>query len=168
MERFAIPGVAGIIEGKINNKDCILVQKRCKNSSSDEFGLLEIPAGKIREFENVFSCLRREIKEETGLNVSEITGENESVLIERGGYKVVNYQPFACSQNTEGDYPIMVQVFICKANGNLLNSSSESEEIKWMELDELEKELDTNQSNFYPMHINTLKKFISSKNSFKR
>lgn len=30
MERFAIPGVAGIIEGKINNKDCILIRKDVK------------------------------------------------------------------------------------------------------------------------------------------
>lgn len=65
--------------------------KRCKNNSSDEFGLLEIPAGKIREFEDVFSCLRREIKEETGLNVCKIMGENESAWIESNGYKVVQW-----------------------------------------------------------------------------
>ncbi len=51
MELFAKPGVGGIIEKNIDGIDYILVQDRCKADAKSEYGLLEIPAGKIREFE---------------------------------------------------------------------------------------------------------------------
>jgi ADP-ribose pyrophosphatase len=51
MELFAKHGVGGIIEKNIDGINCILVQDRCKDEAKSEFGLIEIPAGKIREFE---------------------------------------------------------------------------------------------------------------------
>ena len=71
-EIFAKPAVGAIIEKDINGFRHILIQKRRKNISED--GLIEIPAGKIREFENIFDALRREIKEETGLTITNIIG----------------------------------------------------------------------------------------------
>ncbi len=81
MESFAKPGVGGIIEKNINGIDYILVQDRCKEEATSEFGLLEIPAGEIREFENIFDCLRREIWEETGLKVTNVRGESEAINV---------------------------------------------------------------------------------------
>ncbi|HWR24081.1 MAG TPA: NUDIX domain-containing protein [Feifaniaceae bacterium] len=52
------------------------MQARWKEDAPSENGLLEIPAGKIRAFESIFDALRREIKEETGLSVTEILGED--------------------------------------------------------------------------------------------
>ena len=74
------------------------MQERYKGNDREN-GLVEIPAGKIREFENIYDCLRREISEETGLEVTYIQGEEESVIVEHNGYKVLNYTPFSCSQN---------------------------------------------------------------------
>lgn len=144
MESFAKPGVGGIIEKNIDGIDYILVQDRCKDEAKSEFGLLEIPAGKIREFENIFDCLRREIWEETGLKVTNITGENETIVFESNGYKVLNYSPFSCSQNLQGTYPIMVQIFICNADGELLNKSNETKNIRWIPLVELKDLLESN------------------------
>jgi len=115
MELFAKPGVGGIIEKNIDGVDYILVQDRHKKDEMIETGLIEIPAGKIREFENIFECLRREIWEETGLEVTYIAGEKEAKIFESNGYKVLNYTPFSSSQNIQGIYPIMVQTFLCKA-----------------------------------------------------
>ncbi|HZK70528.1 MAG TPA: NUDIX domain-containing protein [Clostridia bacterium] len=130
-----------------------------------EKGLIEIPAGKIREYENIFDCLRREIKEETGLDVTEIEGELESSTCVANGYKVINYNPFNCSQNIDGYYPIMVQIFICRVNGELLKKTNETKNIRWISLDELSLLLDENESYFYPMHIITLKKYLELKNA---
>lgn len=163
MEQFAKPGVGGIIEKNIDGIDCILVQDRCKDNAELEFGLLEIPAGKIREFENIFDCLRREIWEETGLTVTHIEGEDEAIVIEANGYKVLNYTPFSSSQNIQGTYPIMVQVFICSAAGELLNTSNESKNIRWMPILELKKLLERNKNSLYPMHVTTLEKYLEMK-----
>ena len=162
-EKFTIPAVGGIIEDNIDGEDVILIQKRFKDSK-DGNGLLEIPAGKIREFEDVFTCLRREIKEETGLEVIKIVGEEEAVKVEENGYCVLNYESFSTSQNIGGKYPVMVQIFLCTAEGELLRSSNESQEIQWISLKVLKEKLERSQSDFYPMHINALKKYLKVKN----
>jgi ADP-ribose pyrophosphatase len=163
MELFSKPGVGGIIEKNIDGIDYILVQDRYKVDARTEAGLIEIPAGKIREFENIFDCLRREIREETGLEVTYIEGENESTIFIKNNYKVLNYMPFSCSQNIQGAYPIMVQIFICKANGKLLKKTNETENIRWMALKELQDLLESNDNFFYPMHVETLKKYLKHK-----
>lgn len=163
MELFAKPGVGGIIEKNIGGIDCILIQDRCKDDAKLEYGLIEIPAGKIREFENIFDCLRREILEETGLKVTSIIGEDEAVIVEYNGYKVLNYTPFSCSQNIHGTYPIMVQTFICIAVGEILEKSNETKNIRWIPLMQLKELLDNNKNLFYPMHITTLEKYLNMK-----
>lgn len=164
MEQFMKPGVGGIIERTIDGITYILVQERYKDDAPLEEGLIEIPAGKVREFENIYDCLRREINEETGLDVVEIEGEADSIIIESNGYKVLSYEPFASSQNIEGTYPIMVQVFICRVKGNLVTSTNETRFLQWISLEELKDLLENQWNRFYPMHINTLIKYIRLKN----
>ena len=79
MEKFAIPCVSAIIEKIVNNEKYILIQTRQKEDGAETNGMLEIPAGKIREYENVFVALRREVKEETGLTITKILGEDRQV-----------------------------------------------------------------------------------------
>lgn len=163
MELFAKPGVGGIIEKNIDGVDYILVQDRHKKDEMIETGLIEIPAGKIREFENIFDCLRREIWEETGLEVTYIEGEKEAKIFESNGYKVLNYTPFSSSQNIQGTYPIMVQTFLCKAKGELIKKSNETKNIRWLSLKELQTLLEKSEEFFYPMHVITLKEYLIRK-----
>jgi 8-oxo-dGTP pyrophosphatase MutT (NUDIX family) len=159
-ERFAIPGVAGIIIKKENDNTYVLIQQRCKQENNYKEGIFEIPSGKVREFESVYDCLKREVKEETGLIVDYIEGQDQISVLEVDDYKVINYNPFACAQNIKKGYPIIVQVFICHAHGRLLEKSDESKDIHWINIKDLEKMLQTEQNAFYPMHIDTLKRLI--------
>ena len=167
-ERFAIPGVGAIIEKKINGENCILVQDRVKNrpheGSHKEIGLLEIPAGKINEFEDVYTCLRREVMEETGLELDRIEGEEDAEVVEVNGYRVLNYTPFSSSQNIEGYYPIIVQVFLCTARETpeLNRESNETKNVRWEPAARI-KELMEYPEQFYPMHITTLKKYFRAR-----
>jgi ADP-ribose pyrophosphatase len=160
MEQFMKPGVGGIIERTIDGVKYILVQERYKEDAPLEEGLIEIPAGKIREFENIYDCLRREINEETGLDVVKIEGEADSIIIESNGYKVLSYEPFASSQNIEGTYPIMVQTFICSVKGDLATSTNETRFLRWVSIEELKNLPENHWNKFYPMHVNTLRKYI--------
>ena len=66
-ERFAVPAVGAIIEKEENGTLYLLMQTRQKENDHGTNGLLEFPAGKVREYESLFVALRREVKEETGL-----------------------------------------------------------------------------------------------------
>jgi 8-oxo-dGTP pyrophosphatase MutT (NUDIX family) len=164
-EKFAVPGVGAIIEKQIDGEDYIVIQERVKNKpregSHKEIGLIEIPAGKIHEYEDVYSCLRREVREETGLIIDTIEGEDSSQIISINGYKVLHYTPFSNSQNIEGYYPIMVQVFICSVNDDLLSgfTSNETKNVRWEKLSIISTLL-SDYTRFYPMHISTLLKYI--------
>lgn len=159
-EQFSIPGAGGIIVKDINGEKNILMQTRIKPMTPCENGLLEIPAGKIRAFESIFDTLKREIKEETGLDVIKIFGAEQSTIYEGNSYKVINFMPFSCSQNITGNYPIMVFVFICEVEGELLPFSDESKNYKWSPISDIKKLLEDSPQSFYPMHIDTLKKYI--------
>lgn len=159
-ERFMKPAAAAIIEKEEAGNHYVLLQDREKEDAKKESGLWEIPAGKIREYENIYDCLRREVWEETGLTVTEIQGEAEAEWHESHGYQVLQYTPFASTQNVSQAYPIMVQAFICKAEGTLAKSTNESQNIRWVEVDELKRLLETQSDCFFPMQVITLKKYI--------
>ena len=55
----------------------------------------------------------------------------------------------------------MLQTFICKATGKLLTQSDESVNIRWISIRNLKVLLEENESAFFPMHVNALKKYIS-------
>ena len=160
-EVFVKPAVGAIIERNVNGKDCILIQKRYKEGDTDK--LLEIPAGKIIEYEDIFQALRREIREKTGLKIKEIKGEGDVTVSKVNGYTVTSFMPFCVSQNLCGGYSLMVQVFICKADGEPFEKSDESINIRWIPVEKLKKMLEEDESKFFPMHINALKKYISLK-----
>lgn len=163
-ESFSIPGVGGIITKTVNNEEFILIQDRVKEDAESERGMIEIPAGKIRAFENIYDCLRREVLEETGYIIETIEGEDDAEIEEINHYKVLNYVPFACSQNLEGNYPIMVQIFICHVKEDTKDprESNESKNIRWENVSRV-KDLLKEKNNLYPMHIRTLEKYCKRK-----
>ena len=62
-EIFAKPCAAAIIEKHIDGEPYILMQTRQKENDRHTNGMLEIPAGKIREYENIYMTLRREVRD---------------------------------------------------------------------------------------------------------
>ena len=161
IEEFQIPGVGAIIERDTDAGKEILIQERFKPSSLTETGLLEIPAGKIRKFENLFDTLRREVLEETGLEIQHIDAEQDSDLLNMHDYSVLSCEPFCVSQNISGTYPILVITFLCQAKGTLLLESNESKNIHWLPISQIADQLENQPEAFYAMHIYALKKYLS-------
>ena len=67
--------------------------------------------------------------------------KKESLLIDLNRYKVINYHPFSCSQNIKGNYPIMVQTFICTVQGELIRESNETKNLQWIPISDLKRKL---------------------------
>ena len=156
-ETFAKPAVGAIIEKDINGVKHILVQKRQKNNG--ENGLIEMPAGKIRDFENIFDALKREVKEETGLKITNIIGEDYQI-IKTGSYSTIDFSPFCITQNLAGGYSLILFTFICKGEGKIYKKSDESSDIHWLEADKLRLLFEKYPEKIFPMHMNSLKKYF--------
>ena len=159
MEKFAIPCVAAIIEKIVNNEKYILIQTRQKEDGAETNGMLEVPAGKIREYENIFRALRREVKEETGLTITKILGEDRQISNLIGSNEVISYTPYCVTQNLSGAYSIILNTFLCEAEGELLTETNESQNIHWMKIEELKKIFKNNPEKIFLLHINALQKY---------
>lgn len=159
-EIFAIPAVGAIIVKRVENEEYILVQIRKKNSTDGTDGLLEIPAGKIREYENIFDALRREVWEETGLHITNIQGEKESTFLDVNRNKTIMFSPYCVTQNLSGAYSIVLSTFICEAEGDLLEQTNETENIRWIKKEDLKNIIDNSPESIFLMHIQALKKYL--------
>ncbi|ALF24502.1 NUDIX hydrolase [Fusobacterium nucleatum] len=160
MEKFVVPCVAAIIEKIVNNEKYILIQTRQKKDGAETNGMLEIPAGKIREYENIFEALKREVKEETGLTITKILGEDRQVSNLIDGNEVISYTPYCVTQNLSGVYSIILNTFLCEAEGELLSETNESQNIHWMKIEDLKKNLKNNPEKIFLLHINALQKYF--------
>ena len=153
MEKFAIPCVAAIIEKIVNNEKYILIQTRQKEDGAETNGMLEIPAGKIREYENIFEALRREVNEETELSITKILGEDNQISNFIKGNEVISYTPYCVTQNLSGAYSIILNTFLCEAEGELLTETNESQNIHWIKIEEFKKTLKNNPEKIFEIMI---------------
>ena len=166
MEKFAVPCVAAIIEKIVNNEKYILIQTRQKEDGAETNGMLEIPAGKIREYENIFEALRREVREETGLTITKILGEDKKISNLIKGNEVISYTPYCITQNLSGAYSIILNTFLCETEGELLTETNESQNIHWIKIEELKKILKNNPEKIFLFHINALQKYLKLSKNF--
>jgi len=160
MEKFTVPCVAAIIEKITNNEKYILIQTRQKEDGAETNGMLELPDGKIREYENIFEALRREVKEETGLSITKILGEDNQISNFIKGNEVISYTPYCITQNLSGVYSIILNTFLCEAKGELLTETNESQNIHWIKIEEFKKILKNNPEKTFLLHVNALQKYL--------
>lgn len=162
-EVFAKPAVGAIIEKHIDGKDYILLQCRQKENDHHTNGLIEIVGGKIREYENIFSALKREVKEETGLEITEIMGEEETYKQQVNGVEIISMTPFCIAQNLNGIYSLITMSFICHAKGELLEATNETTDIHWEALEVVEQMVSEHPEKLFPIDVVHLKKYIQYK-----
>ena len=159
-EVFAKPCVGAIIEKVTDNEKYILVQTRQKEDGNETNGMLEIPAGKIREYEDIFSTLRREVWDETGLKITKIYGEGAAVWTQTGGVTTISFSPYCVTQNLSGAYSIILNTFLCEAEGDLIESTNETENVHWEKVSEIERLVSENPEKIFFMHVNALRKYL--------
>ena len=159
-EVFAKTCDGAIIEKVTDNEKYILVQTRQKEDGNETNGMLEIPAGKIREYEDIFSTLRREVWEETGLKITKIYGEGAAVWTQTGGVTTISFSPYCVTQNLSGAYSIILNTFLCEAEGDLIESTNETENVHWEKVSEIERLVSENPEKIFFMHVNALRKYL--------
>lgn len=159
-ELFAKPCVGAIIEKTVGNEKYILIQTRQKEDGKETNGMIEIPAGKIREYEDVFAALRREVYEETGLKITRIYGEDQVTSCCTNNVTTISFNPYCVSQNLSGAYSIVLHTFLCEAQGELLAHTNESNNIRWAAISEVKRLVAEEPEKIFFMHLIALKKYL--------
>ncbi len=156
--------VSAIIEKIENNTRYIYLQTRWKPQSSPTYsGLIEIPAGGINGYENVFEALKREVKEETGLDVIRIVdGFIDKPQENRPGDESIIFQPFVCQQmlKSNGGLPWTGFVFRCQVSGSIQINKEEAKDPRWMSINDLKNLLSQSPELFFPLQYTTLLYYI--------
>ncbi|REE67648.1 ADP-ribose pyrophosphatase [Paenibacillus taihuensis] len=127
-----------IIERTVNGSIEIVVQTRNKSDGPQR---IELPGGRIDPFEPLHKALIREVKEETGLDVTEIEGEDTRIDTAHMNtdFAVECLQPFAVYQTTKGPFDSVGAYFRCKAIGELLQAGDETKYPRWVNINELQR-----------------------------
>lgn len=133
-----------IIERKTSSRIQVVVQFRTKKGQE----CYEFPGGRIEEYESLFDALIREVKEETGLDITYATGQDDYLKTENTLiHETECFRPYAIYQTTKGPFDSMGVYFKCQAEGELLSAGDDSRDIKWITLAELKALLETNFSD---------------------
>jgi len=122
--------------------------------------LLEFPAGKLQEYEDAFVALRREVYEETSLIITQIQGESNVYHREVLGYDVRTFLPYCVTQNMSGGYSILLNTFICEADGEPVAQVGETAAPQWWPISKLRLKFEREVEAFYPLHVNALGKYL--------
>jgi 8-oxo-dGTP diphosphatase len=113
----------------------VLIQER--NKPHEGQTCLELPGGRVEEFESLIDTLKREVREETGLELSFIQGQETRVETSGMDARVECLQPFAAYQTIHGLVDSFGLYFICQADGQLLAAGDETRGMGWMPISDI-------------------------------
>lgn len=136
-----------IIERCNENITEIVVQIRNKPGDS---GRLELPGGQVNPYESLIDAVKREVLEETGLEVILVEGESNRIKTseKREGFSMECIRPFAVYQTLSGPVDSMGVYFRCEAKGVLKDVGDCSLNAKWINIKELNSLVHNNQELF--------------------
>ncbi len=144
----------------------IFLQTRWKPKISPMYsGMIEIPAGGIDAYENIYDALKREVKEETNLDIVEIVDDYQGDIIKpRKGDKAFVFKPYICQQvlETNSGLPWIGFVFLCKVRGKVKINGDEAKDPKWVSIEELREIIKKYEKDIFPLQFPVLKYFVEN------
>lgn len=161
-DQLALPYVSAIIERENNGKTEVLIQTRWK-PGREYHNTIEIPAGVLdKGYENVLDAVKREVKEETGLEVSEVLNLDETKVHSPNNDASFAFRPFACTQQLKGGLPWVGFAFLCKVkDGETKYQEDETRDIRWVEKNELKKLIKESPEKFFTLHLGSLEMYLN-------
>lgn len=150
-----------IIERQIGDQIEIVIQNRVK---PNEPITIELPGGRIELYESLTEALRREVKEETGLDVTEIEGEQTRIVTEGQFFDVECVKPFAAFQTIKGPVDSLGYYFRCKAEGELLVSGDQTSRIRWINVKDLWNLVEKEPQQFSDVDLAGIKYYLNELN----
>lgn len=150
-----VPIVSCIIEKFFHGEKHILIQTRWK-PWTPYHNTLEIVAWWIETYENVYDALKREVKEETGLNVTAIYPKENVISLWYHNDRAQCFQSFCCQQQLFGNdtLPRIWFCFVAQVEQwEALFQQSETRNPHWISIDKLSDMLAHNPEVFFTLQL---------------
>ncbi|MBT3604143.1 MAG: NUDIX domain-containing protein [Candidatus Latescibacteria bacterium] len=132
----------------------LLVQTRHRMGQKP---VIEFPGGTVETFEPLLEALKREVREETGLELTDIEGQSTRIEIQSNNLTAECVSPYVVYQTIQG-FNGMGAFFRCQAEGTLFSEGDGSQNVHWEEVDELIHKLDEDTNQFSVMSAAILTK----------
>lgn len=141
----------------------VLLQTRCNKNDTVYYGTLEIPAGHIDKFENVYDTLAREVFEETGWRVAEVLDDEQTAeLSGQGDDAAIAFKPFICQQYLRGrGWSWIGFVFRCRVEERERGATDgEAEGQRWVSVADLKALLQSDPGRFFTLQLPVLQYYV--------
>jgi len=157
-----VPIVSAIIEREHNGEKEILVQTRWKPDRDPLYsGTLEIPAGGMHVYENVYDAVKREVLEETGLQVTSFYPDIRTKIYAPKDDDCFAFVPFCCQQHLKGGLPRVGFVFVCQVeDAEPVPQYDEVRDIRWMKVTELRKIVEQTPEQICTLQLGVLEYYL--------
>jgi len=124
----------------------IVVQVRNKPHEGGKW--IELPGGRVEEFEPLLDALKREVYEETGLTLTQIQGQDTRIETRAEDTNVECLRPFAVYQTIKGPVDSMGVYFRCQGEGRLLVVGDDTEQVRWMPVCQIAEQIEPETGSF--------------------
>ncbi|MBI4835967.1 MAG: NUDIX hydrolase [Candidatus Abawacabacteria bacterium] len=158
-----IPVVSAIIERMRNGEIEVLIQTRWKPEKDPIYsGTLEIPAGAIEQYQEIYGALKREILEETGLKVTRIKPDMRTKIYSFKDDAAFAFMPFCCQQQIKGGKPWIGFVFLCEVeDSEPVPQENEVKDIRWINKNALREMLINTPEKFFTLQLGVLDYYLN-------
>nr|WP_228512592.1 NUDIX domain-containing protein [Clavibacter sp. VKM Ac-2872] len=154
-----MPNVYGIVSSTRDGVKAVLIQRRWKPVSDPlNSGRWELPGGKWRAWESAHECLRREVLEESGIELTRIVEpESESDLNDQS---VIALSGASVVQMVRGPYPSAILVLHADGEGSPLARGDGSRDAQWMAVEEVAQRMKHDSASFTPLTFAALASWL--------
>ncbi|MFC3906654.1 hypothetical protein [Clostridium disporicum] len=142
-----------------DGKEYILLEENKKLKDNDI--IFELPSGVIRESENIYGCLRRELND-NGFEVTKIFGEDKCNELSNEEELVIVFKPFCVSQSDTERNLIITNTILCEVDNTKAKMVNNKSGYKWVCSDDLQAMLVDQKANISAHNIAALKLFCKS------
>lgn len=146
----------------------VLIQTRWKPERDTVYsGTLEIPAGGIDSYENVYDAARREVWEETGLQVTSFYPDVRTAIYAPRDDDCFAFVPFCCQQQLKGGIPRIGIVFVCRVKDEEPNPRPEEVgQVFWMQAPELRRIIEREPERIFTLQLPVLDYYLRHRSAW--
>lgn len=150
--------VSAIIERERGGEREVLVQTHWKPEQDPQYsGTLEIPAGGIHPYENVYSAITREVLEETGLHITRFYPDIRTPIYAPQDDDCFAFVPFCCQQQLKSGIPRVGFVFLCEVDdGDPVEEEGKVKNIRWMKKSALQQIFKETPEQIFTLQLGVL------------